>query len=88
MTSEKRDMSTEHDQEELHECATQNAGDENPSVRMRVSKKALCVLVAGLFATGISGAFISVHGEPDKESNLSIVEVTGNGISVNPGIAK
>ncbi len=88
MTSEKRGTSAEYGQEKLRERAAQNAGDENPSVKMRISKKTLCILVAGLFAAGTLGAFISMHGKPDKEPNLSIVEVAKSGISVNPDIAK
>lgn len=39
MTSEKRGTSAEYGQEKLRERAAQNAGDENPSVKMRISKK-------------------------------------------------
>lgn len=88
MASEKRGTSAEYGQEKLRERAAQNAGDETPSIKERFSKKTLSILVAGLFVAGTLGAFISMHGKPDKEPNLSIVEVAKSGISVNPDIAK
>ncbi|QLS57639.1 hypothetical protein HV314_26505 (plasmid) [Citrobacter sp. RHBSTW-00887] len=88
MTSEKRGTSAEYGQEKLRERAAQNAGDETPSVKARFSKKTLSILVAGIFAVSTLGAFILMNGKPDKEPNLSIVEVAKSGISVNPDIAK
>lgn len=59
-----------------------------PPVLRRDFLKTLSILVAGIFAVSTLGAFILMNGKPDKEPNLSIVEVAKSGISVNPDIAK